>query len=254
MLAVSLVLLGVLAVAVRLDAGSDGTVVSSWLTDGVVVQVTDSEGALQDGDVVTTIAGRRLADDLGGLARPEPGEQLTYQVLREGPRPLTVHVDRADPYPLLAAEWGNLLFVFALAGLATALYLRRPEEPATTPLLIAAAGLLGSTLAFGAGLPALALATGGPVLWLYNLNVIGAYAIAWGGSLAFALQLFGAQGAPRLGRTVLAVAYAAPPGLMLVWMAVAAAIAPNGLRWFDLVYAFTTLLVATTLVLGGVLG
>jgi signal transduction histidine kinase len=254
-LAASLVLLGVLAVAVRLDAGSDGTVISSWLTDGVVVQVTNSgEGALQDGDVVTTIAGHRLADGLGGLARPEPGEELTYQVLREGARPLTLRIDRADPYPLLAAGWGNLLFVFALAGLATALYLRRPEEPATTPLLITAAGLLGSTLAFGAGLPALALATGGPVLWLYNLSVIGAYAIAWGASLAFALQLSGAHGWLPRGRTVLAVAYAAPPGLMLVWMAVAAAIAPNGLRWFDLVYAFTTLLVATSLVVGGALG
>jgi len=43
-----MVLLGVLAVAVRLDAGSDGTVVSSWRTDGVVVQVTNSEGGLQE--------------------------------------------------------------------------------------------------------------------------------------------------------------------------------------------------------------
>jgi hypothetical protein len=254
-LAAGLVLIGVLAVAVRLDAASDGTVVTSWRTDGVVVQVAESGDGprLQDGDVVTTIAGRRLADELGGIARPDPGQELTYQVLREA-RPLTVRLDRPDPYPLLTAGWGNLLFVFALAGLATALYLRRPEEPATTPLLIAAAGLLGSTLAFGAGLPALALATGGPVLWLYNLNVIGAYAIAWGGSLAFALQISGAQGWLRRGRTVLAVAYAAPPGLMLAWMVVAAAIAPNGLRWFDLVYAFTTLLVATTLVLGGALG
>ncbi len=254
-LAAILVLIGLLAVAVRLDAASDGTVVSSWRTDGVVVQGMSGgeRTGLQDGEVVTTIAGRRLADVLGGLARPEPGQELTYQVLSET-RPVTVRLDRADPYPLLAAGWGNLLFVFALAGLATALYLRRPEEPATTPLLIAAAGLLGSTLAFGAGIPALALATGGPVLWLYNLNVIGAYVIAWGAVLAFTLQLSRAQTWLRRERAVLAVAYVAPPGLMLGWMAVAAVIAPNGLGWFDLVYAFTTLLVATTLVLGGVLG
>ena len=94
--------------------------------------------------------------------------------MRDGrPTRVTVRLDRVDPYPLLVAGWGNLLFVFALAGLATALYLRRPEEPATTPLLIAAAGLLGSTLAFVTGMPALALATGGPVLWLYNLSMIG---------------------------------------------------------------------------------
>ena len=253
MLAASLVLVGVLAVAVRLDATSDGTVVSSWRIDGVVVQVSPGgEGVrLRTGDVVTTIAGRRLADGLGGLARPAPGQEVAYQVAAQR---VTVDVDRADPYPLLAAGWGNLLFVFALAGLATALYLRRPEEPATAPLLIAAAGLLGSTLAFVAGVPALALATGGPVLWLYNLGVIGAYVVAWGATLAFGLQLSGAQEWLRRGRTVLAMAYAAPPGLMLVWMAVAVTIAPNGLRWFDLVYGFTTLLVAATLVVGGALG
>ena len=257
MLAASLVLVGVLAVAVRLDAASDGTVVSSWRTDGVVLQVLPGgEGVgLRTGDVVTTIAGRRLADGLGGLARPAPDQEVGYEVVREAAaQRLTVDVDRADPYPLLAAGWGNLLFVFALAGLATALYLRRPEEPATTPLLIAGAGLLGSTLAFVAGVPALALATGGPVLWLYNLSVIGAYVVAWGATLAFGLQLSGAQKWLRRGRTVLAMAYAAPPGLMLVWMAVAVAIAPNGLRWFDLVYGFTTLLVAATLVVGGALG
>jgi hypothetical protein len=37
--AVALVLLGVIAVAVRLDAPSDGTVVSFYRTDGVVVDV-----------------------------------------------------------------------------------------------------------------------------------------------------------------------------------------------------------------------
>ena len=254
-LAAGLVLLGVLAVAVRLDAPADGTVVSSWHTDGVAVQTANSgtRTPLQDGDVVTTIAGHRIADALGGLDPPDLGQELSYQVLREA-RPLAVQVDRPDPYPLLAAGWGNLLFVFSLAGLATALYLRRPEEPATTPLLITAAGLLGSTLAFGAGIPALAVATGGPELWLYNLNVIGAYAIAWGAALAFAVQLSGVRGWIWRGRTAVAVAYAAPPGLMLVFMAVAAAVAPNGLRWFDLVYGFTTVLVATTLVLSGALG
>ena len=39
---------------------------------------------------------------------------------------------------------------------------------------------------------------------------------------------------------MLAVAYAAPPVLMLVWMARRGRSAPNVLRWFDLVYAGTT--------------
>ena len=143
--------------------------------------------------------------------------------------------------------------VVALAALTTALFLRRPEEPATTPLLICAASLLGSTLAFVAGLPALALATGGPVLWLYNLCVIGVYSLAWGG---------GSPSRCSYRETIVDSGPGEPcspwpmrlPVLMLAWMCVAALFAPNGLRWFDLVYAGTTVLVVATLVTVGVLG
>ena len=247
-------LLGVIGVAVRLDAPADGTVVSFWQVDGVVVTLPDtatSQG-LQTGDLVTEIAGHRLADGLGGLPPPAAGEQLTYDIVRNGPRQVAVRIEQVDRYPLLLAGWGNLIFVVSLAALASALYFRRPEEPATTPLLITAASLFGSTLAHEAGLPALAVATGGPLLWLYNLNIIGVYTIAWGAAIAFALEL------PRddrwRRRNMLAVAYAAPPALMVAWMGIAAIIAPNGLRWFDLVYAGTTVTVAGSLVTGAVLG
>jgi len=252
-IAVILVLLGVIAVAVRLDSPADGTVVSVWQTDGVVVTVPDpaSQG-LQTGDLVTGIAGHRLADGLGGLARPALGDGLQYDIVRNGPSQVTVTVERPDPYRLLVNGWGNLIFIVALAALASALYFRRPEEPATTPLLIASAGFLGTTLAFDAGLPALALATSGPLLWLYNLNIIFLYAVSWGALLAFALVL------PRddrwRRRRLLVVAYAAPPALMLAWMGIAAIIAPNGLRWFDLVYASTGIVAMGTLIAGCVLG
>lgn len=253
-IAVVLVLLGVIAVAVRLDAPDDGTVVSSWQVNGTVVDVTDAaqSSGLHSGDLVTVIAGQRLADGVGDLARPAPGEQLGYEVIRSSPDLVTVRIGRVDPYPLLVAGWGNLVFVVALAALASALYFRRPEERATTPLLIAGAGLLGSTLAFTVGIPAFAMATGGPVLWLYNLNLIGSYTVAWGAALAFALVLPGDDRWRR--RTWLAVAYAAPPALMAVWMIIAGILAPNALRWFDLVYDGTTLVVIGTLVTGGVLG
>jgi signal transduction histidine kinase len=254
--AVVLVLLGVIAVAVRLDAPSDGTVVSFYRTDGVVVDVpspVDSPG-LRSGDVVTEIAGHRLADGLGGLARPQLGEEIAYDVMRDGTAQVTVRVDRTDPYPLLVAGWGNLVFVFALAALATALFLRRPEEPSTTPLLLAGAGLLGSTLAFVTGIPALALATGGPAFWLYNLCVIGVYSLAWGPALAFGLLLPRDDPALRPRRAMLATAYAVPPALMLAWMAAVALFVPNALRWLDLVYAGQTAVVAATLVTGAVLG
>jgi signal transduction histidine kinase len=255
--AVLLVVLGVIAVAVRLDAPSDGTVVSSYGVDGVVVDMpspADGPG-LQTGDLVIGIAAQRLANGLGYLARPQFGQEIPYDIVRAATTiRVTVGVDRTDPYPLLAAGWGNLVFVLALAGLATALFLRRPEEPSTTPLLLAGAGLLGSTLAFVAGIPALALATGGPVLWLYSLCVIAVYSFAWGPALAFALQLPRDDPALRPRRTMLAVAYAAPLVLMLLWMVTVALIAANVLRWFDLVFAGQTAVVAATLVTGGVLG
>jgi hypothetical protein len=75
--AVVLVLLGVIAVAVRLDGPSDGTAVSFYWADGVVVEVpspVDVPG-LHTGDVVIEIAGHRLADGLGGLARPQLGRR-----------------------------------------------------------------------------------------------------------------------------------------------------------------------------------
>ncbi len=167
--AIGLVLLGLIATAARLDAPADGSVLrlgrSTWHSDGVVVDVpgTPSGAALHAGDRVTAIADHKLADGLGGVTQPRLGDRLTYEVVRDGvEQPIVVPMRRPDLDPLLDSGWGNLVFVIALAGLAVALYLRRPEEPATTPLLVLAAGLLGSTLTVVAGLPALALVTGGP--------------------------------------------------------------------------------------------
>jgi len=56
--------------------------------------------------------------------------------------------DRA-PAVMIRNGWGDLIFVLALAGLAVALYWRRPEEPATAALLVGAAGLFGSTVGDG---------------------------------------------------------------------------------------------------------
>jgi signal transduction histidine kinase len=252
-IAVVLVLLGVIAIAVRLDSLADGTVISSWQMDGVVITVPDpaANQGLQTGDFVTQIAGHRLADGLGGLAQPALGDELQYDIARGGPSQVTVTVERPDPYRLLVG-WGNLIFIVALAAFSTALYFRRPEEPATTPLLITGAAFLGTTISFDAGLPALALATGGPLIWLYNLNSIFLYAVGWGALLAFALVLPRDEGWRR--RPFLIVAYAAPPAFMVAWMGIAAIIAPSGLRWFGLVYAGTSFMATGTLLTGCVLG
>jgi signal transduction histidine kinase len=258
--AVALVVLGILATAARLDAPSDGSIIeltwSSWRFDGVIVDVPGppASAGLDSGDLVTAIAGHRLADGLGGVARPALGTTVRYDVTRDAATSVEVTVHRPDPYPLLNQGWGNLVFVLALAGLAVALYLRRPEEPATAPLLVLAAGLLGSTLTVVAGLPALALATAGPQLWLFQLNAIGTYSVAWGALLAFSLAVTARHPWLRRGRHALTVAYAAPLAVMVIWSAVAAMLAPDSVRWLGLVHGGQTAVVAATLVTGIISG
>src|SRR5688572_12345979 len=187
LVAAGLLVLGVLATAVRLDAPADPGLVrlgwSAWQSDGVVVDVGAGEtrSELRSGEVVSAVAGHPLTDPPGGVPRPNTGDVLSYTV-DGAERPVTML--RPQPRVLLLDGWGNLIFVLALGGLALALYVRRPEEPATPALLVGASGLLGSTLVVVAGLPVLALATGGPVLWLFHLSTVAVYAVGWGGMVA----------------------------------------------------------------------
>ncbi|NJP91747.1 hypothetical protein HCN51_20170 [Nonomuraea sp. FMUSA5-5] len=256
--AIVLVVLGVMATAVRLDAPSDGSVVLlGWRPGAVAVDVPAAAAGsgLRSGDLVTGVAGRPLAGGPGAVARPLPGTTLLYDVVRENEATVVaVRVALPDPYPLILQGWGDLLFVVALAGLAAALYLRRPDEPATAPLLVLAAGLLGSTLTVVAGLPALALATGGPQLWLFHLNTIGVYSISWGALPAFAIAFAACRPHSARTRKAIAVAYAAPPSAMALWCGVAALPAPDALAWLGLLHTGQTAIVAATLVTGTVWG
>jgi hypothetical protein len=56
-----------------------------------------------------------------------------------------------SPAVLSLDGWGDLIFVLALCALALALYVGRPEEPATTVLLVGDAGLANSTVIVVAG-------------------------------------------------------------------------------------------------------
>ncbi len=254
-IAVVLVMLGLIAVVVRLDGPSDGTVLrlgrSTWLPNGVVIDVLAPSGTspLQPGDVVTGIGGVRLADGLGGLDPPRLGETVGYDIAGAG-APAAVLISRPDTNALLRDGWGDLVFVVALAALAAALYLRRPDEPATTPLLIAAAGLLGSTLAVVAALPALALATGGPVLWLFHLNTIAAYSIAWGAVVAVSIRFTVDHPWLRGRRWVLIAAYVTPVTSMALWAAATSLVVANPLRWLGLLHAGQTFVTLASLAAG----
>ena len=56
-----------------------------------------------------------------------------------------------SPAVLSLDGWGDLIFVLALSALALALYASRPEEPATTVLLVGDAGLANTTVIVVAG-------------------------------------------------------------------------------------------------------
>ena len=260
-LSVALVVLGILAVAVRLDAPGDGARVTAWLTGGVVIatDTASSDGAatgpgprLVTGDVVRVIDGQALTGRPGTLPEPTLGSTLTYEVQRVD-RVVGVEVEIARPAiaPMLRYGWGNLVFVVALALLAVALYVRRPEEPATAPLLVVAGGLLGSTLAVVTGVPPLAMATGGPVLWLYNLNTIGAYAVAWGALPVFALLLPEDR---RVSRTVLVGSAVAAPLATVAVVVLAGLRADDWMGWLADVTVGTSAIVAATLLACGILG
>jgi signal transduction histidine kinase len=261
LLAAGLLVVGVLATAVRLDAPADPGLVglgwSAWQAEGVVVDVGAGEtrGELSPGDVVTAVAGHPLTDPPGGVSRPSPGDVLPYTV-NGTERPVTML--RPQPRVLLLDGWGNLIFVLALGGLALALYVRRPEEPATPALLVGAWGLLGSTLVVVAGLPVLALSTGGPVLWLFHVCTVAVYAVGWGGMVAMTMLLVADHPwLRRRSRIVLLTAYAGPVGLLALWVVGVALAVPTTTGRFALVHAGTTAVVAVTMVtsvVSGVIG
>ena len=114
-----------------------------------------------------------------------------------------------------------------------------------------AGGLLGSTLAVVAGVPPLAMATGGPVLWLYNLNTIGAYAVVWGALPVFALLLPGDR---RVSRPVLVGSAVAAPLATAAVVVLAGLRADDWMGWLADVTVGTSAIVAATLLVCGILG
>ena len=257
-MAAGLLVLGVLATAVRLDAPADPGLVrlgwSAWRADGVVVDVGAGEtrSDLRTGEVVNAVAGHPLTDPPGGVPRPSTGDVLSYTV-DGAERPVTML--RPEPRVLLLDGWGNLVFVLALGGLALALYVRRPDEPATSALLVGASGLFGSTLVVVAGLPVLALATGGPLLWLFHLATSGVYLAGWGGIVAMALLLTPEhpwlRRAPRL---VLTSAYAGPAAVLGLWVLGVVLAVPTTTGRFALVAVGGSAVLAVTQLTGIVAG
>ncbi len=242
-------------IALRVVTPSDGTQVlprpGAWTGDGVIVHANPGQ-TLRDRDLVTAIDGVALgsAGHSWRVRAYQPGDRLTYQVVRGGDtQEVTVTLRPADAGGLRQG-WGTILFVVVLFCVVAYLYARR-AGPATAALLVLGSGLLSSTIAVEIGVSAVDI-RGGPFLWLYLLSTYAVYVTCFGGLTAFVL-LF-PRPWPLLGRhrRLLPVAYASPPALLVAW-ALAALDAASSTRWIGRVVAAELSIVMAVLGLATVL-
>lgn len=246
--------------ALRLVAPSDGALVAfyadAWTTEGVRIDPLDPQpGGLRPGDVVVAVAGRPLGSWLErvldpGLARPGPADgPLAYAVERAG-RTLSVPVDlaRHDPGGILAANWSVLLFTLVLQLVAAWVLLRRPAASAAVALVVAAAGVTGSTLPWLLGLQVSDVVAGWPFL-LHALTAGGLYMLLWpAGALHLPLAL--AAGPRGPGRRALALAYGLPLAGYAAALGAARLLIPSSSAWVGSWATIQPLVIVPTLVVG----
>jgi two-component system NarL family sensor kinase len=245
--------------AFRLAGPTDGAAIgfyaSAWERDGVeVALLPGAPNGLRAGDVVTSIAGRPIAGWVDGALDPRidrsalgPGP-VPYVVRRSGGS-LDVMVTFAphDVTGLLLDYWSALLFT-AVFGLVAAYVLwRRPGEPASVALALAAVGVTGSTVPWLLGLQAADLARGWPLL-LWALTAGGLYMLLWpAGALHLPLALMSAS-PPR--RRTLALVYGLPLGGYVVALAAGRLASASAVSWLGTWAAAQGVVIVPTMLAG----
>ena len=202
-MAVWLVLAGALAMAalflwVRLTTPSDGGRIAfygdGWTAAGVRIAPIDAPASgLRGGDRIVAVDGRSVDDWLGALTdaavtRPDSTEVVPYDVLRDGAAPASVEVRWIAPAigGTLLEGWSVVLFSLAVATVAAFVFARRPDEPAATALMLAAAGAAGSSVPWFLGTTVSDIVLGGPFL-LHAIVTGPLYMLLWPASLHLAL-------------------------------------------------------------------
>ncbi|HEX4703867.1 MAG TPA: histidine kinase [Pseudonocardiaceae bacterium] len=189
-----LLLLGTVAmILLRALAPSDGSVVDAGdnaLPNGqVVVQSITANDGLRVGDRIIAIDGQDLSTIGVPGARPanQPGDVLSYQVIRDG-QTITVPV-RLAAFPYLrqlAENWPTLALDLALVAVSGFLFVRRPSQPAVHAAVISAACAMFTGAASGyPHLEAVDLVAG-VQFWRWTAGEL-AYAVLWGMILHFAV-------------------------------------------------------------------
>ena len=143
---------------------------NQWTDAGVLPDVTVG-CPLREGDLVTA-------------AERQPTDVV-----------VTVNADQSATValPLVPAQvvgrfldaWSTMLFTLSLFGVACYAFVRRRADPAAGALLVLSSGLLGSSAVTVVGLP-VGNAFGGWPMWLFLVNVVVSYQLAWGGLLCLA--------------------------------------------------------------------
>ena len=264
-LAALLILLALAYLWLQITTPSDGSHLQpgtlAITARGLMITPLDpGQAGLEAGDVVVAVDGRAVeqwAHALFPVSAPRPtwefGDSVSYQVLR-GERLLSVYVP-LDRYPLglsVRRTWGTILFALISLPVATFVFLRRPELPATRVLLLSAAALFSATTwSLGLRVSDFLNPAG---FWLFQITTICAFMVYWISLLHFAMVFPRPLGMLRR-RWLLPATYALPflvlgCYLLLSWLS-----ADGVLAWIAAWGQFTSYHSAVFVVLAlGVIG
>ncbi len=232
---------GLTFVLVRVATPSDGARVAfyadAWSSEGIRIAPIDQPAAgLMDGDVVTAVDERSMESWLDaaldpGTARPDGGSPVPYAIVREG-TVMSVAVAWAAPAvgATLLEGWSVILFSLGTAAIAAFVFLRRPDEPAATALVLAACGAAGSSIPWFLGTTVSDVVRGGPFV-LHSLVTGPLYMLLWPAGLHLALVFPEPAGVVRRHAWLVPAVYAASLGTYGAITVVAWLAAPSSLDW-----------------------
>ncbi|HET7168655.1 MAG TPA: histidine kinase [Candidatus Limnocylindrales bacterium] len=232
-----------LAVCLRMVLPSDGARVGfyagAWSADSVGIDPIDPPAAgLRPGDAIVAVDGRPLAGWAAAALDPgavRPADGATYTI-RRGDAAAPTETDTTVAWTAtgvgatLAAGWSVAVFSLATAALAGWVFRRRPDAPAATALVLAAAGIVGSSVPWYLGTTVSDVVRGGPFV-LHALLTGPLYMLTWPAGLHLAL-VFPTTAGPLRSRPwvipgVYVAGFVAYAGLSLG----AALSAPSVLAW-----------------------
>jgi two-component system NarL family sensor kinase len=208
-------LAGLLSVALRVVLPSDGARIpfyaAAWTADGVRIEPIDAPAeGLQAGDLISSVDGRPLSDWLAdavdsGVARPSVGG--VYGLGRDGAM-LVVPVTWAGPAvgATLLQGWSIALASVAIGVLAGWVYRRRPDTPAATALVLAAAAIAGSSIPWFLGVTVSDLVRGTPFV-LHAIVTGPIYMLLWPAAIHLASVFPTPAIAVRRHRTLIPLVY-----------------------------------------------